>query len=91
MTAALVASPDRVRTPEGAKKYGQPIGTVITKDIIERARRLARAVVPGGGGAAERVKAARAVQPSARDRIRSWFRSPEMSPEAGASWTDERM
>lgn len=29
----------RVRTPEGARTYGQPIGTVITRDMIERAKR----------------------------------------------------
>lgn len=29
----------RVRTPEGSRMYGQPIGTVITRDMIERAKR----------------------------------------------------
>lgn len=29
----------KVRTTEGARMYGQPIGTVITRDMIERAKR----------------------------------------------------
>ncbi len=31
----------KVRTPEGVKKYDQPIGTVITKDMIEQAAKKA--------------------------------------------------
>ena len=84
MSAALVAA-DRVRTPEGARKYGQPIGTVITKDIIEAAARRAAKVVPSGAEAT-RVEAARQAAPSSRDsvrqRIRNWFTAPDMSPDA---------
>lgn len=32
--------PARVRTPEGVAKYGQSIGTIIRRDLIERARAL---------------------------------------------------
>lgn len=31
----------KVRTPEGVKKYDQPIGTIITKDMIEKAAKKA--------------------------------------------------
>ncbi len=43
----------RVRTPEGVRKYGQPIGTVITRDSIERAKRRAA----GKPGAAKKPSA----------------------------------
>lgn len=32
--------PARVRTPEGVAKYGQSIGTIIRRDLIERARAM---------------------------------------------------
>lgn len=35
------SSPRRVRTPGGARLFGQPIGTIITRDMLERAQRLA--------------------------------------------------
>ena len=39
--------PRRVRTAAGAEFYGQPIGTVITKDMIEAARARVRAAASG--------------------------------------------
>lgn len=43
-----------VRTSRGAKVFGQPIGTLITRDMVERARREGRLAGggerPGGGG-----------------------------------------
>lgn len=50
----LVASTRRVRTPEGARVYGQPIGTVITKDMVPRAAKAAlkTGTPPAKGGPA---------------------------------------
>jgi hypothetical protein len=85
---ALIAA-DHVRTPEGAKKYGQPIGAVITKDVIERAARVARALAPGGAGEAARVEVAQQQRPGRRDsvlhRIRSFFRGSDTSPSITAA------
>jgi hypothetical protein len=40
-----------VRTPEGRAKYGQPIGAVITRDVIERAKRREQQVAAAAGRA----------------------------------------
>ncbi len=83
MTTSLVAAGERhVRTPEGAALYDQPIGAVITKDVIEAAKRAAEAVPSAQAAEAE---AARAVRPGPRDsirrRIRAWFETPDMTPQ----------
>ena len=36
-----LANQKKVRTPEGVEKYDQPIGTIITKDMIEKAAKKA--------------------------------------------------
>lgn len=50
-----------VRTPEGVRKYGQPIGAVITRDVINRERRK-RGLKPlpdAGGGSSSDKKPSR--------------------------------
>jgi hypothetical protein len=51
-TKIVKAKARRVRTPGGQKKYGQPIGTVITADMVRRAAAVAAAGTAGarGGG-----------------------------------------
>jgi hypothetical protein len=39
--------PRRVRTMRGAKIFGQPIGTIITRDMVERARRSGKLQAAG--------------------------------------------
>jgi hypothetical protein len=38
-----------VRTPEGAEHFGQPIGAVITEDVVERTAKASLSVIFGGG------------------------------------------
>lgn len=47
-TGLLAEAKDIVRTPEGAIKYGQPIGTVITRDKQSWAKRIFTAALAGG-------------------------------------------
>jgi 8-oxo-dGTP pyrophosphatase MutT (NUDIX family) len=48
----------KVRTPEGASFYDQPIGTIITADMIKKARAAGKAqgVKPPKGGLSKKVK-----------------------------------
>lgn len=76
----------KVRTPEGARFYGQPIGTIITAEMIRAKKREAKAqgITPPKGGLSKKPKAV-TVATGKASPASNFNSSPAGPPKPGAS------